>query len=121
MINILSSLIILTCIKETVSGDTIILTNLEKVRLIEIQAPEIPYDKQARDVLNSKIFNKLIKLKRIEGKPTKGELWVDKQNINEYMVREGWAKALNSKRMSILEQEAKNNHKGVWKWLKWLK
>jgi len=116
-------------------GDTIVLTNGERVRYIGINSPEIDHDKQRAQPYGyaAKTFNKQMILNR------KIRLEFDRERhdrygrvlayiflpdgifLNEYMLREGYAFFLfhkpnirYSRRLLNAQQEAMKAGKGLW-------
>ncbi len=74
----------------------------QKIRLFKINAPEVrgkerPEGLKSRDALRNKIGNKWIKIKTQKDKKGKygrwlGELWIDDECINNWLLKEGYAK-----------------------------
>ena len=98
-------------IKSVYDGDTVradislgfgIYTNNQKIRLLNINAPEVRGDskvegKKSRDYLRSRILNKNVILKTYRDKQGKygrwlAEIFIDDENINSTMVKLGYAK-----------------------------
>ncbi len=81
-------------------GFGIVLHN-QKIRLLRINAPEIRGEQRekglvSRDALRNKISNKWIKVKTQKDKKGKygrwlGELWLEEECINDWLVSEGLA------------------------------
>jgi micrococcal nuclease len=73
----------------------------QKIRLIGINAPEIrgeqrPQGLISRDALREKISNKWVTIKTYKDKKGKygrwlGEIWIDGENVNEWLLKEGLA------------------------------
>ena len=74
----------------------------QKIRLTKINAPEVrgeqrPEGLKSRDALRDKIGNKWIRIKTQKDKKGKygrwlGELWLDDECINDWLLKEGYAK-----------------------------
>ncbi len=99
-------------IKSVYDGDTVradislgfgIYTNNQKIRLLNINAPEVRgpsrvEGKRSRDYLRSRILNKNVILKTYRDKQGKygrwlAEIFIDNENINSTMVKLGYAKS----------------------------
>jgi endonuclease YncB( thermonuclease family) len=109
-----------------VDGDTIkgIVDGKEiTVRLVEIDAPEMdqPFGVESKKFLEKLIENKKVTL-ITEGKDrygrTLGELFVNKDNINEKMVKSGFAwvydRYVKSSLLYSYQDEAKSKTLGIW-------
>ena len=74
----------------------------QKIRLLRINAPEVRGEERelglkSRDALREKIGSKWIKLKTQQDKKGKygrwlGELWLDDECVNDWLLKEGYAK-----------------------------
>tara|TARA_Y100001938_G_C7997808_1_gene383045 strand:- start:535 stop:861 length:327 start_codon:yes stop_codon:yes gene_type:complete len=74
----------------------------QKIRLTKINAPEVrgeqrPEGLKSRDALRDKIGNKWIRIKTQKDKKGKygrwlGELWLDDECVNDWLLKEGYAK-----------------------------
>ena len=74
----------------------------QKIRLTKINAPEVrgkerPEGLKSRDALRDKIGNKWIKIKTQKDKKGKygrwlGELWLEDECVNDWLIAEGYAK-----------------------------
>ena len=109
-----------------VDGDTI-KGNLDSkritIRLVEIDAPEMdqPFGVESKRFLKKLIENKKVTLIS-EGKDrygrTLGELFVNKDNINETMVKSGFAwvydRYVKSSLLYSYQDEAKSKTLGIW-------
>lgn len=124
-------------------GDTInVMDNLGtkvKVRLYGIDAPETeksnrrtghiskpgqPYGDEATLALQSKVYRKMVKLEIMDVdryKRSVGIVWLNKENINQEMVAEGFAWAYreyldrpHASEFIGLEERARRNHLGIW-------
>jgi len=116
-------------VKDVIDGDTIELTNGEKVRLIGINAPEInePFGKEAKEFLSKMVNGKAVKLEKdFKLKDEYGRLlafvFVDNININVEIVKNGLANTLYlskllkySKELRKAELQAVENQIGIWK------
>ncbi len=97
-------------VRKIYDGDTItvdidlgfgIVLHNQKIRLLRINAPEIRGEQRekglvSRDALRNKISNKWIKVKTQKDKKGKygrwlGELWLEEECINDWLVSEGLA------------------------------
>ena len=109
-----------------VDGDTIkgnIDSKRITIRLVEIDAPEMdqPFGVESKRFLEKLIENKKVTL-IAEGKDrygrTLGELFVNKNNINEKMVKSGFAwvydKYVKSSLLYSYQDEAKSKTLGIW-------
>ncbi len=115
-------------ISKIIDGDTIKLSNGEKVRLIGINAPETgqPYAEESKEKLVQLIGNSLVKLKKDVDKNDQYGRWlryiyVDETFVNLEMVKQGCAIAYSvspnlkySEDFENAEQEALNNGIGMW-------
>jgi len=98
-------------VRKVYDGDTItvdfdlgfdILLKNQKIRLAGINAPEVRGEQRAeglisRDALRSRIANKWIRIKTEKDKKGKYGRWIgtvilDDENINEWLINEGFAK-----------------------------
>ena len=109
-----------------IDGDTIraeIKGKEIKIRLVEIDAPEMnqPFGVESKRFLKKLIENKKVTLIS-EGKDrygrTLGELFVNKDNINETMVKSGFAwvydRYVKSPLLYSYQDEAKSKNLGIW-------
>ena len=109
-----------------VDGDTIkgnIDSKRITIRLVEIDAPEMdqPFGVESKRFLEKLIENKKVTLIS-EGKDrygrTLGELFVNKDNINEKMVKSGFAwvydRYVKSSLLYSYQDEAKSKTLGIW-------
>jgi micrococcal nuclease len=81
-------------------GFDIVIKN-QKIRLLRINAPEVrgkqrPEGLKSRDALRGKISNKWVKVKTEKDKKGKygrwlGEIWIDDDCVNDWLIREGFA------------------------------
>ena len=93
------------------------------IRLVEIDAPEMdqPFGVESKRFLKKLIENKKVTLIS-EGKDrygrTLGELFVNKDNINETMVKSGFAwvydRYVKSPLLYSYQDEAKSKNLGIW-------
>jgi micrococcal nuclease len=98
-------------VRKVYDGDTItvdfdlgfdILLKNQKIRLADINAPEVRGQQRAeglisRDALRSRIANKWVIIKTKKDKKGKYGRWIgtvilDDENINEWLINEGFAK-----------------------------
>ena len=115
---------------DIVDGDTIKILK-KKIRLSGIDAPEIEQlctdknlnewycGKESKIALKDYIKNKIIKCisyKKDRYKRIIGECYLGRQNIQEWMVKNGWAIAYRkySKKYINAEKFAKKNNLGIW-------
>ena len=78
-----------------------IVLHKQKIRLIGINTPEVrgPEKKEgiiSRDALRKRILNKKVILKTYKDKKGKygrwlGEIWIDDESINDWLLTEGYA------------------------------
>ncbi len=97
-------------VRKVYDGDTItvdidlgfdVLLKGQKIRLVRINAPEVrgeerPEGLRSRDALRAKIGNKWIKIKTQKDKKGKygrwlGEIWLEKECVNDWLISEGYA------------------------------
>lgn len=111
-----------------IDGDTfdIVLSNHEvvRIRMLHIDAPEKKQDfgNASKQALAKNIFGKQIRVvyehKDRNGRVL-GEVFVGEQNINLWMVTEGWAwhfiRYSKNKKYAAAQQTAKIYKKGLWK------
>lgn len=107
-------------------GDTVVIldsTNTQhRIRLDAIDAPEKGQDfgNRSKQYLSDLIAGKIIIVewtKKDMYKRILGTIYLDGKNINEEMVRSGMAwryKYNNSKHLLELQEDAKNNKRGLW-------
>ncbi len=113
---------------KVVDGDTVELSNGEKIRLIGINTPEKgqPYFKDAKDTLEMLILEKEVRLeldvsqKDMYGR-TLGYLFIGDQFINQNMIESGYAmvdtvppNVLYADTLVASLDRAKNECKGMW-------
>ena len=98
-------------VRKVYDGDTItvdidlgfdVILKAQKIRLVRINAPEVrgserPAGLKSRDALREKICNKWVKIKTQKDKKGKygrwlGEVFVEDENINQWLISEGYAK-----------------------------
>ena len=98
-------------VRKVYDGDTItvdidlgfdVVLKDQKIRLTKINAPEVRGDQRpeglkSRDALRDKIGNKWIRIKTQKDKKGKygrwlGELWLDDECVNDWLLKEGYAK-----------------------------
>ena len=98
-------------VRKVYDGDTItvdidlgfdVVLKDQKIRLTKINAPEVrgeqrPEGLKSRDALRDKIGNKWIRIKTQKDKKGKygrwlGELWLDDECVNDWLLKEGYAK-----------------------------
>lgn len=107
-------------------GDTVTVlvgTEQVKVRLAEIDAPELkqPFGAKVKQALSSKVFNKSVRVEST-GKDrygrTLGTVYLGEENVNLWMVKEGWAwrydRYSKSDILKRAQEEAKKERKGLW-------
>ena len=112
-----------------IDGDTIYIGK-NKIRLHGIDAPEINQTCSIRDqlwncgiksskvlkniILENEVLCKIIDIDRY--KRFVAECFVNETNINQYMVRNGWAIAYRYYSLDYISDEkiAKNNKTGIW-------
>tara|TARA_R110001583_G_scaffold191683_1_gene357318 strand:+ start:1073 stop:1399 length:327 start_codon:yes stop_codon:yes gene_type:complete len=99
-------------VRKVYDGDTItvdidlgfdIILHKQKIRLLRIDTPEVRGPEReaglkSRDALRERICNKWIKLKTQQDKKGKygrwlGEIWLDDECVNDWLLKEGYAKA----------------------------
>jgi micrococcal nuclease len=108
-------------------GDTFTLllanNSQEKIRLIDIDAPEKKQDfgMAAKKQLSDLIFGKQVNvrwMKRDRNKRIIGEVFINGVNINEVMIKEGFAWQYliynSGPRLRNMEAEARKLKKGLW-------
>ena len=94
-----------------IDGDSFKIGNDQTIRLLSLDAPDIKYcmGKEAKDALTKKIFGKNVILKELEtdryGR-VMAMVYADKENINEFMIKNGLAIHLwdSSTQLKILGQ-----------------
>ena len=98
-------------VRKVYDGDTVtvdidlgfdIIVHKQKIRLLRINAPEVRGEQRAlglksRDALREKINGKWVTLKTQQDKKGKygrwlGEIWLEEECINDWMLSEGHAK-----------------------------
>ncbi|HLC56135.1 MAG TPA: thermonuclease family protein [Candidatus Nanoarchaeia archaeon] len=116
-------------VTKVIDGDTLVLSDDNHVRLIGINTPEKNqfYYQEAKDKLTSLVEGKEISLVKDKTNNDKyGRLlryvYLDDVFINEVMVEEGYAEAIEYKpnlahqdELETAELEAKQQHLGLWK------
>lgn len=101
-----------------IDGDTVKVGS-EKIRLAEIDAPEVSqrFGMQSKNYLAHLVEGKSVKVDR-NGKDLYGRtiatLYVDGKNINAVMVENGMAWSYRSANMRRLELKARHNKAGLW-------
>ena len=97
-------------VRKVYDGDTVtvdidlgfdVVLKAQKIRLVRINAPEVrgaqrPEGLKSRDALRDKIGNKWIKIKTQKDKKGKygrwlGEIWLENECINDWLLKEGFA------------------------------
>ena len=97
-------------VEKVYDGDTItvdidlgfdVVLHGQKIRLVRINAPEVRGEQResgikTRDALRERILNKWIKIKTQKDKKGKygrwlGEIWIDEECINDWLLSEGLA------------------------------
>lgn len=117
-------------VKRVIDGDTFLLQNSTRVRLIGIDTPEISdkecYSKKAKKKLRQLIKGKRVRLKYDEDKWDKYDrklayVYKGKKFINKYMVVAGYAEVMiispNNKKEAALNKarsRAKEKNRGIW-------
>lgn len=115
-------------ISKVIDGDTVELETWKRVRLLDINAPEMgqPYHEEATNRLKELIENKTVILENdVEDKDRYGRflryVFLDNKNINVKMVEEGYANVYlippNTKYETELrkaENKAKTANRGIW-------
>jgi micrococcal nuclease len=94
-----------------------------KIRLFEIDAPEMKqsFGKKSKAKLSDLIFKKTVKVvfnEKDKFGRTLGIVFLDGLNINEEMIRSGYAwvykRYSNKKNLRDLQEDAKKNKLGLW-------
>jgi micrococcal nuclease len=121
-------------VAEVIDGDTIKLENGQVVRYIGIDAPETVHPDKPIQCYGKEAFNKnkeLVEGKEIEmekGVPESDEyarllryIWVEDIFVNEYLVREGFARSSTylsgieyKEKFEEAEREAREEGRGLW-------
>ena len=97
-------------VRKVYDGDTVtvdidlgfdVVLKAQKIRLVRINAPEVrgvqrPEGLKSRDALRAKIGNKWIKIKTQKDKKGKfgrwlGEIWLEEECVNDWLLKEGYA------------------------------
>ncbi|GIW62292.1 MAG: hypothetical protein KatS3mg090_1002 [Patescibacteria group bacterium] len=119
---------------EVIDGDTIVLENGEKVRYIGIDTPELNTERgdpecfalEAKKANERLVLGKKVKLEKdVSERDKYGRLlryvYVEDIFVNEYLVREGYAKAVSfppdvkyQERFLQAERQAREKNKGLW-------
>jgi hypothetical protein len=116
-------------VSKVIDGDTLELSNGEKVRLLGLNAPEIdePFGEDAKNFLASLIEGKVVLLETdLIEKDEYGRklafLFLNERNINVEMVRNGMAHTFDLSKISKYvndlkeaENYARHNQIGIWK------
>jgi len=94
-----------------------------KIRLSEIDSPEKnqPFGMRSKQALSSEVFNQTVRVEST-GKDrygrTLGTLYLGSENINHWLVREGWAwrydRYSKSEELLRLQDEARAAKRGLW-------
>ena len=112
-------------------GDTITITRTisdtkketYKIRLLSIDAPELkqPYGKRSKGFLSALVFNKQVTVtwtKRDRYKRILGTVSINGKNINEEMIKAGYAwhyrQYSKDKTLQAMEDKARADKKGLW-------
>lgn len=115
-------------ILSVIDGDTFILQTTDgnlKIRMDGIDAPEKDqvFGKESKDFLNKYLYKKcIVKTNGIDryGRMI-GTLYIDEININLLSVQEGYSwhykKYSNNEDLAKAESNAKENKKGLWRYL----
>lgn len=123
-------------VERVVDGDTLLLVGRERVRLIGVDAPEIPhrghpgerFGAEARDFTNALaggrhvtlVFDAGAGIRDRYGRTLAYVLLPDGRNLNLEIIRAGWAEAYRSLRYArkrefqTAEREARNAGRGMW-------
>ena len=116
-------------VSKVIDGDTMELSNGEKVRLLGINAPEIkePFGEEAREFLSKMVKGKKVYLERdLRLRDEFGRLlafvFVDNKNINLELLKSGFAHTFELSKISKYVKElreaeylAMKNQLGIWK------
>lgn len=138
-INTITNSPTISVIESTVSfvydGDTIQISDGTKVRLIGIDAPEVAHDNSNQQCFateSAKLLKELILDQKISIEQDKqkqdvygrmlGYIWTDNVFINDFMIRQGYAKSMPIKpntKYAVLfydaQKDAQENKRGLWK------
>lgn len=94
-----------------IDGDSFKIGNDQTIRLLSLDAPDIKYcmGKQSKDSLSKKILGKTVILKELKTDKygrVMAMVYIDNENINEYMIKNGLAIHIwdNTKQLKILGQ-----------------
>lgn len=84
-------------VAEVIDGDTFVLGNGQKVRMLGIDAPELEYcgGEEARKELEDKILGEKVKLSQLKVDQYRRILalvYLDESLVNEEMLKSGWVK-----------------------------
>lgn len=82
-------------VTSVIDGDTFTISNKQTIRLFNVDAPELQYcyGKEAKTVLENKILNKKVIIKKPRTdfyKRVQGYVYVDGEFVNEYMALNGY-------------------------------
>jgi micrococcal nuclease len=112
-------------VRSVVNGDTIVVSNVGRVRLLGIDAPA-PFDRDARDRLSGLLLNRWVRLEHEVAEHdtyNRHRAYVmtgDGTFVNAVIVREGLARVPARARLTRLaelqraEAEAQAFHRGMW-------
>lgn len=122
-------------VERTVDGDTLLLTNEARIRLLGADTPETvkpnhpvePWGPEATEFTKAFVTGRDIRLQFDRERTDRygrflAYVWVGDQMLNEELLREGLAKFLPQypyssamkRRFSQAEQEAKDARRGIW-------
>jgi endonuclease YncB( thermonuclease family) len=114
-------------VARVIDGDTVEVSNKEKIRLIGINAPEIgdKFGKEAKEFLSSLIEGRVVKIEEY-GKDEYGRklafLFLEDRNINVEIVKSGFAHIFKINKvpkhveeLRKAEEEAMDKQLGIWK------
>lgn len=110
-------------VESVIDGDSFKIGNDQTIRFLSLDAPDIKYcaGKEAKDVLTKKIEGKTVILKELKTDKygrIMAMVFLNGENINEYMIKNGLALHLwdNTKELKILGQAndfARDNRLGI--------
>ena len=122
-------------VQRAVDGDTLVLTNQARIRLLGADTPETvhphkpvePWGPEASDFTHSLVDGREVRLTFDRERTDRygrflAYVWIDDQLLNETLLRAGLAKFLPDypysstmkTRFRQAEQEAKDAHRGIW-------